>query len=157
MKTRPLPTYLTAGTRTYHLPFDVKETEQPQITVMVSRREDGTYAAGVAVCNPKDNFCRRTGRKIALQKLWGRPFHGASPQDLVQSICHYLAQINERRFCRGRDEFIPIKHLDRALPGTIKTSFEGGFLTNTKVFRRVRRLSSPFGKGGLFGILGGSR
>lgn len=39
------------------------------------RKENGIWAATVAFRNPKDNFCRRTGRNIARRKWFGQGPH----------------------------------------------------------------------------------
>lgn len=39
------------------------------------RREFGVWAAAAAYRNPKDNFCRRTGRNIARRKWFGSGPH----------------------------------------------------------------------------------
>ena len=39
------------------------------------RKEHGIWTATVAYRNPKDNFCRRTGRNIARRKWFGKGPH----------------------------------------------------------------------------------
>lgn len=35
------------------------------------RKENGIWAATAAFCDPKDRFCRRTGRNLARRKWFG--------------------------------------------------------------------------------------
>lgn len=91
----------TRGTKTFHLPFKVDPEEQPQVTIVVRRMNDGSYRAGVAVCNPEDNFCRRLGRKTAFHRLVGRPFEGSDADQLINRVGDYLIGVFERRLAAG--------------------------------------------------------
>ena len=43
--------------------FDSKK--KTTVVILIDTRT-GRYARGVAICNKKDNFCKKTGREIAL-------------------------------------------------------------------------------------------
>lgn len=44
-----------------------KHQKEPRITVCYLRTEDCT-AVGIAICGPRDNPCRKVGKKIARQR-----------------------------------------------------------------------------------------
>lgn len=46
-----------------------KVCRTPYGTVALRRNEDGTVNRGISMCSTKDNFCRKTGRKIAFSNL----------------------------------------------------------------------------------------
>lgn len=61
-----------------------KHQKEPRVTVCYLRTEDCT-AVGMAICGPRDNPCRKIGKKIAKQRAQ-----------------HALGlATNSERFCRG--------------------------------------------------------
>ena len=46
-----------------------KPTDSPRSTTVSIVWSDLVFLSGTAICSNSDNFCRRTGRKIALARL----------------------------------------------------------------------------------------
>ena len=73
---------LTTPERFYHfrpvasaeiLPFGlVVYPNEPSGTVFMRKQGDYWYAS-VALCDPRDQFCRRTGRLVARRKFFQKP------------------------------------------------------------------------------------
>lgn len=87
----------TRGTKTYHLPFRRSAELGPEMTLMVRRLEDGTFEAGIAVCSLNEPFVKRTGRNLAYHRLNGKPFQGATSEELISQVEIHLHALNENR------------------------------------------------------------
>ena len=96
-------------TITYHFPFEALEYIPPykknttykkntrQVTVIIQRTHEELWKAGVAICGPRDQFCKRTGRRIAEGRLQHKPVLGTSAKDLIQQILHKISEVNYNR------------------------------------------------------------
>ena len=50
----------------YRVQFEYPDEPYPAGKITICHINDMVHFAGIALCNPKDQFCKATGRKIAL-------------------------------------------------------------------------------------------
>jgi hypothetical protein len=100
----------TRGTRTIYFPLETSSDYPSDLVVVIEPAcEHGfcdldEFSAGVAFCNPADQFVKRKGRAIAFQRLKsnapGVVVHG-SAHEIIAHILERVMIINKRRV---RDE-----------------------------------------------------
>jgi hypothetical protein len=96
---------MTRGTRTIYFPLEKSPDFPADITVMVRPQcEHGfagedAFSAGIAFCNPDDQFSKRRGRVIAYHRMRinGPPGVHGTAQDIVDAIRDKMSAINIRR------------------------------------------------------------
>ena len=70
---------LSTGEARVWVKFDVQDDGRRSTQITFEYQDKGTYAPrgkfiAIVLCSKQDNFCRRTGRKMALNKLlWDHP------------------------------------------------------------------------------------
>lgn len=87
----------TRGTKTYHLPFKRDSRHGPEMTLMVRRLADGSFAAGVSVCSLREFFVKSAGRLLAYHRLNGKPLRGGDADELLGQVEIHLRALNENR------------------------------------------------------------
>lgn len=66
-------------TYTVHLPLDRSNGKPPVMTIVIAKRDDPTnvalyYTMGYSLCNPKDQFNKKIGRRIAYGRMIKNPY-----------------------------------------------------------------------------------
>jgi hypothetical protein len=109
----------TRGTRTIYFPLEKSSDFPADITVMVRPQcEHGftgedAFSAGIAFCNPDDQFSKRRGRVIAYYRMLinGPPGVHGTAQDIIDYIQDKVSEINIRRdsgsFVFLNDAYVP--------------------------------------------------
>lgn len=127
---------MTQGTRTIYLPLEKSSDFPADITVMVRPAcEHGfvgedAFSAGIAFCNPEDQFSKRRGRGIAYHRMLvnGLPGVNGTAQHIINTIMEKMMEINKRRYATERAMFVQPPILPFYVPdmdeGTIEADLE---------------------------------
>lgn len=83
------------GTKTFYLPRS-RSNSRPEVTVIVAKEKD-RYIFGFAICNPKDNFCKALGRRIAYNRMRFAPIVANSAMALQAKLFTHIQRIAKRR------------------------------------------------------------
>lgn len=120
----------TRGTRTIYFPLE-KSPDWPSDFVVVVRPfqvnpgeqfdETDEFEAGIAFCNPADQFVKRKGRSIAFERLNSPHRIRGSAQEIIDEIMERVIRINKRRDAQDQS-FWP--HVDIYVPDMDETAIE---------------------------------
>jgi hypothetical protein len=106
----------TRGTRTIYFPLDKSDEYQADLTVMIRPfqadpgeqfDETDEFEAGIAICNPADQFVKRRGRAIAFERLNSEHRLRGSAEEIRDEINERITRINKRRDSRGGEYTFP--------------------------------------------------
>lgn len=62
-----------------------RENVSSRATIAWQRVSDTEYRVGIALCSPRDNFCRKEGREYALEALTANPITITSTDELTSA------------------------------------------------------------------------
>jgi hypothetical protein len=96
----------TRGTRTIYFPLETS-SDYPSDFVVVVRPfqadpgeqfdESDEFEAGIAFCNPVDQFVKRQGRAIAFERLNSEHRLRGAAHEIIAEIIERMRNINKRR------------------------------------------------------------
>ena len=69
-----------------------KDANDKRFTLAAKKVTENQVHIGLAICNPKDNFCRKTGRNIAKLRTTGRPIQTVSVEGTEEEQRNTVAQ-----------------------------------------------------------------
>lgn len=75
--------------RSFKVPHQGFVSQTCRVTQVMFTGDDGVSITAEAVCNPNDNFCKLSGRKVAASKLL-KELNGVSKTDkkkIFENIC----------------------------------------------------------------------
>lgn len=72
--------------------FHIRDKLMPNTaaTLAIQKQEDDTFAYGVSICSPNDQFCKRIGRAIATGRLRKRAIYAVNFEHLLIAIKHHI-------------------------------------------------------------------
>jgi hypothetical protein len=105
----------TCGTRTIYFPL-ATSSDYPSDFVVVVRPfqadpgeqfdESDEFEAGLAICNPADQFVKRQGRHIAFERLNSPHRLRGSAHEIIAQILAKVWEINKRRHVMSGTDFL---------------------------------------------------
>jgi hypothetical protein len=87
----------TKGTRTIHFPLIRNAETPPEVTVVIRRTGADAFEAGVSFCATGDNFCKRSGRQLAFDRLQSQTRLRGNASDILLEVRNKLEDIEDRR------------------------------------------------------------
>lgn len=82
---------------TFYLPFERNAITPPEVTLVVRRKAEDRWYAGLAVCSRRDQFRKIRGRGLAGSRMRRVQFGADAVPWLLQQIEQHLDRINEIR------------------------------------------------------------
>lgn len=86
-----------------------KDANEKRFTLAARQISETEVNIGLAICNPNDNFCRKTGRNIAKLRTIGRPLQKVSIQGTEEekrnATIQAMFQLKER-IQKNADDFM---------------------------------------------------
>ena len=126
--------------------FHSAPSKDGRISIAAIFVDDNTLQFGIARCNPKDNFVKKAGQKIALQRAHNRPEFTMTvkPEESVakQFVNRCLLLISEPisgNFERGSSQYIvkePKKKEAKIVPLRNAHDWDGDAITEEEQFER---------------------
>jgi hypothetical protein len=102
----------TKGTRTIHFPLVRNAATPPEVTVVIRRTGVDAFEAGVSFCASGDNFCKRSGRQLAFDRLQSQTRLRGTARDIMGTVCGKLSDISYRREQQGLEQFSDVLDSD---------------------------------------------
>lgn len=72
--------------------FHIRDKNLPNTaaTLAIQKQDDDTFAFGISICSPTDQFCRKIGRAIATGRLAKRALYAIDFKHLIEALKHSI-------------------------------------------------------------------